>query len=57
MEKNENPETSEINRKLSKAKKYPVLTVYRYKKAAKKQSIYYLSTILALITRTDTFKK
>ena len=28
--KKENPEMSEINRKLSKSKKHPVLTVYRY---------------------------
>ena len=30
MAKNENPEMPEINRKLSKSKKHPVLTVYRY---------------------------
>ena len=30
MVKNENPETLEINRKLSKSIKHPVLTVYRY---------------------------
>ena len=29
MAKNENPETPEINRKLSKSKKHPVLTIYR----------------------------
>ena len=41
----------EINRKLSKSKEHPVLTVYRYQKTAKKQSLCYLSTILALITK------
>ena len=46
MAKNENPETPEINRKLSKSKKHLVLAVYRYQKTAKKQSVYYLSTIL-----------
>ena len=52
MAKNENPEMPEINRKLSKLKKHPVLTFYRYqKKAAKKQSLCYLSTILTLITK------
>ena len=35
----ETPETPEINRKLSKSKKHPVLTFYRYWKTAKKQSI------------------
>ena len=30
MAKNENPETPEINRKLSKSKKSPVLIVYHY---------------------------
>ena len=41
----------EINRKLSKLKKRPVLTFYRYQKTAKKQSLCYLSTILTLITK------
>ena len=41
----------EINRKLSRSKEHPVLMVYRYKKTAKKQSLY-VSTILALITKT-----
>ena len=57
MVKNENPETLQIDRKLSKSIKQLVLTVYRYKKTAKKQSIYYLSTILALITTKVTFKQ
>ena len=30
MIKNENPETPEIDRKLSKSIKHPVLTIYRY---------------------------
>ena len=51
MAKNENPEMPEINTKLSKSKKHPVLTVYRYEKTAKKQSLCYLSTILILITK------
>ena len=42
MAKNKNPEMPEINRNLSKSKEHPVLTVYRYEKTAKKQSIYYL---------------
>ena len=55
MIKNENPEMPEINRKLSKSKKHSVLTVYRYQRTAKKQSICYLSTILPLITKKATF--
>ena len=51
MVKNENPEMPEINRKLSKSKKHPLLTIYRYWKTAKKQSLCYLSTILTLITK------
>ena len=51
MAKNENPEIPEINTKLSKSKEHPVLTVYRYEKTAKKQSLCYLSTILILITK------
>ena len=35
-QKNENPVTPEINRQLSKSKKHPALTVYRYQKTAKK---------------------
>ena len=54
--KNKNPEMPEINRKLSKSEKHPVLTVYRYQKTAKKQSIFYLSTILALRIRKAIFK-
>ena len=54
MVKTENPE---VNRKLSKSKKQPVLTVYRYQKTAKKQSSSYLSTILALITKRVTFEQ
>ena len=54
MAKKENPEMLKINRKFSKSKKHPVLTTYRYKKTAEKQSIYYLSTILALTTRKTT---
>ena len=42
MAKNENPEIQEIKRKLSKSTKHPVLTVYSFKKPAKKQSIYHL---------------
>ena len=57
MVKNENPGTPEIDRKLSKSVKHPVLTVYRYYKTAKKQPIYYLSTILALITGKAIFKQ
>ena len=49
--KNGKPEMLEINRKLFKSKKHPVLTFYRYYKTAKKQSLCYLSTILALITK------
>ena len=49
--KNKNLEMPEINRKLSKSKEHPVLTVYHYQKTAKKQSLCYLSTILALITK------
>ena len=56
MAKNENPETPEFNRKVSKSKNHPVLTIYCCQKTAKKQSICYLSTILALITRKATFK-
>ena len=55
--KNENPETPEIDRKLSKSIKHPVLTVSRYQKTAKKQSVYYLCIILALITRRAIFKQ
>ena len=51
MATNENPEMPEINRKLSKSEKHPVLTYYRYYKTGKKQSLCYLSTILALITK------
>ena len=46
-QKNENPEMPEIDWKLPKSIKYSVLMVYRYQKTAKKQSIYYLRTILA----------
>ena len=35
--------------------KQPVLTLYRYQKTVKKKSIYYLSTILALLTEKVTF--
>ena len=48
---NEIPEMPEINRKLSKSKEHPVLTVYRYQKTAKKRSLCYLSTTLTLITK------
>ena len=51
MAKNKNPEMQEINRKLSKSKKYPVLTFCHYYKTAKKQSLCYVSTILALRTK------
>ena len=51
MTKNEHPGMPEITRKLSKSKEHPVLTVKRYQKTAKKQSLCYLSTILALITK------
>ena len=51
MVKNENPEVPEINRKLSKSKEQPVLTVSPYYEAAKKQSICYVSTILALLKK------
>ena len=51
MAKSENLEMPEINRKLSKSKEDPVLRVYRYQKTAKKQSLCYLSTILALIAK------
>ena len=57
MAKNENPETPAVDRKLSKSMKHPVLTVYHFSKTAKKQLIYYLSTILALITKKVTFKQ
>ena len=36
MAKNENPETPEVDRKLSKSMKHPVLTVYHFSKTAKK---------------------
>ena len=40
--KNENPEMPEINRNLSKSKKYPVLTFYRRKLLKKNRFITYL---------------
>ena len=52
MEKNENPEIPEMDRKLSKSRKHPVLL-----KTARKQSICYLRSILALITRKAIFKQ
>ena len=56
-DKKRKPETREIDRNLSKSIKHPVLMVYRHLKTAKKQSIYYLRTILALITRKAIFKQ
>ena len=56
MAKNENPETPEINRKLSKSKKHPLLTAYHYQKTAKKLPVVYLSTLLAFITKKAAFK-
>ena len=41
------------NRKLSKSRKHPVLTFQHYQKTGKKQSLCYLSTVLAL-TRKAT---
>ena len=55
MVKNENPETPEINIKFSKLKT-PNGNGYYDWKTAKVQPIYYLSTILALITRKATFE-
>ena len=51
MEKRENLEIQEINWKLSKSKEHPVLIVNCHKKTANKQSLCYLSIILALITK------
>ena len=56
LQKNENLEMPEINRKLSKSKKHSVLTVYCYYKTAKKQAVCNLRTILALITEKVTFE-
>ena len=48
MTKKENPEMPEINRKLVNNKNYPlIVNGYHYKKIAKEQLIWYLSTILA----------
>ena len=56
-ENSKNETKTEINRKLSKSIKHPVLTVYRSQKTAEKQSVYYLRTILALINRKAIFKQ
>ena len=54
--KKRKPKTPKFNRKVSKSKNHPVLTTYCCQKTAKKQSICYLSTILALTTRKATIK-
>ena len=46
MAKDENPEMSEINRKLSNKKKQTIVNGYHDEKTAKKLPVWYLNTIL-----------
>ena len=54
--KKRKPGNAESQQKAFSIKKHPVLMIYRYYKTAKKESICYLSTILAIKTSKAFFK-
>ena len=54
--KKRKPGNAENQKKAFQIKKHPVLTLYSYYKTAKNQSVYFLSTILALRIGKVNFK-